>query len=127
MCRYNKRHRNRYGNIKLIKVLDPDNIHSKHINLLNLIEYDKNILNVNELIFTEKENKILNEINESSNTNDSEGMIHEEEIGLFGFKLSQLGTASYIFTICAIILTIIIVFGGLFMLLRNNKNKKKKK
>ena len=78
-------------------------------------------------MFNEKENKLLNEINEASNSIDSEGMVIEEDIGLFGFKLSQLGSASYIFIIIAIILTIIIVFGGLLMLLRNkNKNKKKK-
>jgi hypothetical protein len=78
---------------------------------------------------TEKENKLLKDINEASNIIDKE-VTNEEEIGLLGFRLSEMGKYSYIFIFTALALTLIIVFGGLFMLLSNknkDKNKQKKK
>jgi hypothetical protein len=78
---------------------------------------------------TEKEDKLLQDINEASSIPDKEVVV-EEEIGLLGFKMSEMGKYSYIFVIFALGLTLLIVFGGLYMLLsgkNKDKNKKKKK
>jgi hypothetical protein len=82
---------------------------------------------VKELEFTETEKIILNQINEASKGNEAETGIYEDEIGLFGFKMSQLGSVSYYILIIVILVTLGIVFGGLYTLLKKEKPVKKKK
>jgi hypothetical protein len=81
---------------------------------------------ISDYKLTEKEDNILKEIDNAANTFDKE--IHvEEDIGLLGFKMSQIGKYSYIFIFCALFLTLAVVFGGLMMLLAPKKDKKNKK
>ena len=77
--------------------------------------------------FTEKEKNILNQINEASKGTDAETGIYEEEIGLLGFKMSQLSSLSYYLLIFVILASVALVFGGLYSLLKKDKPVKKKK
>lgn len=108
------------------QLLSPDNILHLNSQYLSLIKIEKNVLIGTELSLTEEENFILNEINESSQTLDTDLSMQEDEIGIGGVKISQFGKYQYIFVIIAIGLTFFIVVGGLYMLIKKPKKKEKK-
>lgn len=109
------------------QLLSPDNILHFNSQYLSLLKIDKNILTGKELVLTEQENFILNEINESSQTLDTDLSMQEDEIGIGGVKISQFGKYQYIFVIIAISLTFIIVVGGLYLLVKKPPKKVKKR
>jgi uncharacterized ion transporter superfamily protein YfcC len=82
---------------------------------------------VNELEYTEKEKNIINQINEASKGSDAETAIYEEEIGVLGFKMSQLNSFSFYLLIIVFIVIFVVVLGGLYSLLNKEKPVKKKK
>jgi hypothetical protein len=111
--------------------LHPDNILNNNAmkNYIHLIDFEKEALLAKsmQITYSEKELNILNEINEASASSNIETVSVEEEIGLFGIKLSQFGKIQYIFIFIAGILTVAIVFGGLYTLTNKKKPQKKKK
>lgn len=94
----------------------------------NLVKFDKNILkNLNSVSFSDEELAILKEMNESSQAIDTDLTLQEEEIGLMGLKLSQLGKSTYIFISIILAIVLLIIFGGLYLLTCKKKEVKDKK
>ena len=112
------------------KTLTPENILtpiSSNANLAKLIKFDKNILSQKEgITFSEEESNILKEINDSSQTIDTDVTMQDEEIGLMGFKLSKMGNSGYLFIIIALVLVFVVIFGGLYQLKCKKKEGKVK-
>jgi hypothetical protein len=109
-------------------LLNPDNILtlvSVNERYSELIKFDKNILKNIDL--NNDESNIQNLINKSMQEIDLEITSQEEEIGFFGFKLSELGKGLYLFIAIAIVMSIFIVCGGLYMVLCKKKTVKDKK
>jgi hypothetical protein len=108
------------------KVLDPENIISivsSDSTISNLIKINfHNILNGEE---TEAHQQISKEITDASQLLELD--LQEEEIGLFGIKVSQIGNIQYIFVAFGLFLTFAIVFGGLYLILFKKKTTKKDK
>jgi hypothetical protein len=111
------------------KTLSPENILnpiSSDSNLQRLIKFDKNILK-DGINFSESESNILKEINDSTQSLDTDMTLQDEEIGFMGFKLSKMGNVGSFFIILGLVLTFVIIFGGLYQLKSKKKETKKKK
>lgn len=109
--------------------LTPDNILNplkSDSTLLKLINFEKNLLS-SGIALSDEESDILKEINDSSQSIDTDVTIQDEEIGFMGLKLSQVGKMSYIFVSIAVVLTIVIIFGGLYAVMCKKKESKKEK
>ena len=111
--------------------LNPENILSPvsgENDLSRLIKFDKNLLsNTDSISFNKNESNILKEINDSSQSMDSDVTLQDEEIGFMGLKLSQMGKSGYLFIILALVLVGVIIFGGLYALKCKKKDGKVKK
>jgi len=115
------------------EALTPENILTpvqSESSLAKLIQFDKNLFrSMSEITITEAEQSILNEINDSTQTYDADVSVQEEEIGLMGLKLSQLGKSTYFIIYFILLLVLVVIFGGLYVLTckkKETKNKKKK-
>ncbi len=111
------------------KILMPENVLTPFKydkKLENVIKFDKNVLDVDSLEFSEGEKDILKELNDATQSDDLENVINEEDIGLFGVKVNQLGITQYIVVFIALVMVFVIVFGGIYMLKCKNKAVKKK-
>jgi hypothetical protein len=109
--------------------LTPENILNPLKNdatLLRLVNFDKNVLSAG-VALTEEEKQVLQDINESSQSIDTDVTIQDEEIGFMGFKLSQTGRMAYVFVSIAVLLVLVIIFGGLYAVMCKKKEDKKKK
>jgi hypothetical protein len=104
-------------------ILNPISLDS---NLQRLIKFDKNILK-DGINFSDSELNILKEINDSTQSLDTDMTLQDEEIGFMGFKLSKMGNVGSFFIILGLVLTFVIIFGGLYQLKCKKKENKKKK
>jgi hypothetical protein len=110
------------------QILNPDNILKFNSNFQNLIKFNTNALSQNsDIEITVDELSVLKEINDASQTLDTDLSTQEDEIGIGGLRISQFGNWQYVFVGLAIALTFVIVFGGLWILLRKKPGKEKKK
>lgn len=104
-------------------ILNPISLDS---NLQRLIKFDKNILK-DGINFSDSELNIIKEINDSTQSLDTDMTLQDEEIGFMGFKLSKMGNVGSFFIILGLVLTFVIIFGGLYQLKCKKKENKKKK
>jgi hypothetical protein len=109
--------------------LSPENIISPLKNdatLLRLVHFEKNLLSAG-VILTEEEMQVLKDVNDSSQSIDTDVTIQDEEIGFMGFKLSQVGRMAYVFVCIGFLLVFVIIFGGLYVVMCKKKEGKKEK
>ena len=113
-------------------ILSPDNILKKlSEEYTELIVFNDDFLKESELDFSNEEKNLRKAVQEASSSEANENI--EEEIGLFGIKLSQYASIQYWFVIFALGMTSFIVFGGLYTIYArkqeklNEKAAKKKK